>query len=51
MLQTDRVEKVDKKMGSFVQFPCLPFELWSLNCPKRSILFQFCANLSKKPKF
>ena len=36
-------------MGSFVQFPCLFYDLWSLNCPKLHYL-QFCADPSKKPK-
>ena len=35
---TNRVEKVDKKMGSFVWFSCFVPELWS------------CADFSKKPK-
>ena len=43
--------KVDEKMGSFFEFPCLPPELWSLNCPKKCIFLQFCAYLRKKQKF
>ena len=50
MLQTVSVKKVDEKLGSFVKFPYVFPELWSLNCPKKCIL-QFCADLSKKTKF
>ena len=42
--------KVDEKMGSFFEFPCLPPELWSLHCPKKCIFLQFYAYLSKKQK-
>ena len=38
-----------KKMGSFVSFPCFLPELMSINCPKKCIFLQFCADLSKKP--
>ena len=49
---TNRKEKVDEKMRSFVYFPCFLHELWSLNCPKKCNFFlQFCVDLSKKPKF
>ena len=41
LLQTVRAEKVDKKMGSFVQSPCFLPELWSLNCPKEGIFCNF----------
>ena len=49
MLRTVRAEKVDEKMRSFVKFPCFLLELWSSNCPKKCIILQFCAALSKKP--
>ena len=34
-------KKVDEKMGSFVQFPCFLPELWSVNCPKKGIFYNF----------
>ena len=39
-----------KKMGAFVWFPYFLPELWSLTFPKKYIVLQFCADLSKKPK-
>ena len=30
-----------KKMGSFVWFPCFVSELWSLNCPKKYVFYNF----------
>ena len=50
MLQTVRAEKVDEKMGPFVQIPCFLAKLWSLNYPKNVHFLQFCAVLSKKPE-
>ena len=50
MLETVNAKKVHEKMGSFVQYPCFLPELWSLNCLKKYIFLQFCANLSKKSK-
>ena len=41
MLQTVGAEKVDEKMGLFVQFPYFLPELWSLNCPKKCIFCNF----------
>ena len=45
MIKTVRAEKIDekkkkkkkKKTESFVHFPCLLLDLWSLNCLKRGI--------------
>ena len=42
MLETVRVEKLDEKMGSFVQFPCFLPDLWSVNCPKKCIFTILC---------
>ena len=39
MLQTVRVEKVDEKMGSFVEFSCFLPELLSLSCIKKKCFF------------
>ena len=39
-----------KKNGSFVYFPFLLPELWSLNCPKVVHFLENCAELSKKSK-
>ena len=54
MLQKDRVEKVDKKMGSFVEFPYLTPRLWSLNCLKMCDFSNFvlilARNLTKSVK-
>ena len=47
---TNRSEKVDEKMGSFVQFPCSHPELWSINSLKKCIFLQFCADISKKSR-
>ena len=44
ILQTVRSEKVDDKNGVICSLP----ELWSLNCLKKCIFLQFCADLSKK---
>ena len=41
MLQTVRAEKVDKNMESFVCFPCSLPKLWSLNCLKKCIFWNF----------
>ena len=41
MFQTVTAEKVDEKMGLFVQLPCFLPELWSLNCPKKCIFCNF----------
>ena len=49
MLQTLTTEKVDeKKWGHLSSFP-VSF-LWFVNCPKKCIFLQFCAELSKKCK-
>ena len=50
MLQTVRVEKVDEKMKSFVEFPCYLIDLWSLNCLKSVVFLQNGAEFSKKSK-
>ena len=49
MLETVTAEKVDKKMGSFVQIPSSLPKLWSLNFLKKFFL-QFCAHFGKKFK-
>ena len=41
MLEIVRVEKLDEKMGSVVQFSCFLPELWSVNCPKKWIFYDF----------
>ena len=38
------------KMGSFLWFPCLLPELWSLNCQKFCPLCIFFTNVSNKSK-
>ena len=50
MLQTVRAEKVDEKMGPFVQIPCFLAKLWSIYYPKNVHFLRFCAVLSKKPE-
>ena len=45
---TNRVEKINEKIGSFVYFPCFLSELLFLN--KNVHFCQFCADLSKKCK-
>ena len=36
-----KVEKVDEKMRSFVQFLCFFPELWPLICPEKCIFYNF----------
>ena len=52
---TVRAEKVDEKMGSYVQFPCSLPKLWSLNCLKMCIFCNFvltsARNLSPLKQF
>ena len=53
MLQTFRAEKVDEKKQKTKQKTRKTKRvicLGSLNCPKKCIFLQFCADLSKKPK-
>ena len=50
-----RAEKVDEKMGSFVQFPCSLSELFLsyvafLKLSKKVHFLQFCADLNNKFK-
>ena len=47
MLQKERVEKADKKMESFVEFPYLHPELWSLNCLRICIFWNFVLILAR----
>ena len=37
-------------MGSFVQFLCFLFKLWSFNCLKKMHFWHSCADLSEKSK-
>ena len=43
-------DKVDKKVGLFIQLPCFLPELWYLNCPKSAFFLQFCGEINKKPE-
>ena len=47
MLEIVRVEKFDEKMGSVVQFSCFLPELWSVNCPKKCIFYNFVLNSAR----
>ena len=52
---TVRAEKLNEKMGSFVKFACFLPELWSINCPKKCIFYNFvltsAGNLSLLKQF
>ena len=48
MIKTVRAEKVNKKMGLLVHFPCLLPDLWSIKLSKKVHFLKFCADLSKK---
>ena len=50
MLQTVRVEKVDKKNGVICLASMVPSWVMVLNLPKKEHFLQFCADLSEKPK-
>ena len=48
MLQTVSVERVDeKKMGSFVYLSSFVPALWTLNCLKKCILYNFMLNSAR----
>ena len=55
MLQTARTEKLDEKMGPFAKFSYFLPELWSINCPKMCIFYNFvltsARNLSLPKQF
>ena len=44
---TDRAQKVNQKMGSFLWFPLFFPELWSLNCLKLYIFCKFVLTLER----